>query len=168
MAATPITSTSGSRYIPPGVRQYYWVETIADPSAPTRMELDAGQDLTAEVGEVSGFSVTSESVDAPDLASRFTSRVPGMTTAEDSSLTMYLSRDGDDARTVLPRDTVGYVVVFPSGDDGGSSSTKLMDVFPATVSSQALRPDFDEPGAVTVSFTITSEPQQNLSIPSSA
>lgn len=165
MTAQPITPTAGHRYIPPGKRQYYWVITIADYTAPTRTELDAGNDLSAEVASISGFSVTSESVDAPDLASRYTSKVPGMTTAEDSAINLYISDTGEDARTLLVRDTDGYVVVFPSGDDDGASGTKLMGVFPATVSSQALQPEFDSPAQVAVSFTITDEPAQNVLIP---
>src|SRR5690554_4879036 len=100
MAATPLNPTT--RYIPPGVRQYYFVPTIADKNAPTRTELDAGTDLTGEIAEVSGFQATSESVDTPDLLSRFTSRVPGRITADDSSITFYASQDSDDVRTLLP------------------------------------------------------------------
>lgn len=162
MAATPLAPTAGSRYIPPGVRQYYWVETIANKSSPTRTELDAGTDLTAEVATVSGFSVTSESTDAPDLASRFTGKVPGMITAEDSSINLYLAKDSSgDARTLLTRDTEGFVVIFPEGDVSG----QLMDVFPATVSSAAIQPDIDAPGQLVVNFTITGEPAQNVSVP---
>lgn len=166
MTASPITATSGKRYIPPGVRQYYWVETIADYTAPTRAELDAGMDLSREVAEVSGFSVTSESVDAPDLGSRFNSKVPGMTSSEDSSISLYIATDGNDARTLLTRDSVGFVAVFPAGDDDGASGTKLMGVFPATVASQAINPAFDAPATVAVSYTITNEPAQNILIPS--
>lgn len=165
MAATPLNPTAGSRYIPPGIRQYYWVDTIANKNSPTRTELDAGTDLSAEIASVSGFSVSSESVDAPDLASRYTGKVPGMITAEDSSLNIYLSRDATgDARTLLTRDSAGFIVVFPEGDTTGGSH--LMDVFPVTVSSASVQPDFDAPGQLVVNFTVTDEPIQNLSVPS--
>lgn len=167
MSATPLAPTAGHRYIPPGVRQYVWVETLADKTAPTRTEIDAGTDLTAEIADVSGFSVSSDTVDAPDLASRFTSKVPGMITADDSELDIYLSKDpgtNGDARTLLTRDAEGFVVIFPEGDDGGTNN-HLMDVFPATVSSAAIQPDIDKPGTLIVNFTITDEPAQNIAVP---
>ncbi|MGH3096945.1 MAG: hypothetical protein ACRDMV_13220 [Streptosporangiales bacterium] len=165
MSATPLTPTAGHRYLPSGVRQYYWVDTIADISAPIRSELDAGTDLTAELADMGGFTVSSKPVDAPDLASRFTSKVPGMIEADDSSLNIYLSKEGgSDVRTLLPRDTEGYIVVFPEGDDS-SSGSKTLDVFPVTVSEQSLQPDFDKPGVVVIGFTVTAEPKQNIVIP---
>ena len=69
MVATPITATS--RYIPPGTTRYYWVPTIANKAAPTRSELNAGSDLTAEISAVSGFATSSDQQDTPDLGSRF-------------------------------------------------------------------------------------------------
>lgn len=164
MVATPLSPTS--RYIPPGYRQYYYVPTIADKNAPTRPELDAGTDLTAEIGEVKGFAVTSDTVDAPDMGSRFTSQVPGMTSADKSSISLYTSTDSDDVRTLLPRDTKGFIVIFPEGDNSGTASTNLMDVFPITVSSASIQPDMDKPGMIELQFTVTSEPVQNLAIPS--
>lgn len=164
MAATPLTPTS--RYIPPGYRQYYYVPTIADKAAPLRTELDAGTDLTAEIAEVKGFSVTSDTVDAPDMGSRFTSQVPGMTVADKSSISCYTSSDSDDVRTLLPRDTKGFIVVFPEGDSESASPAKKMDVFPVTVSAAAIQPDMDKPGTIEIQFTVTSEPEQNLDVPS--
>jgi hypothetical protein len=159
MVATPLTPTS--RYIPPGVRAYYYVPTIVDKASPSRAELDAGTDLTAEIAEVSGFQVTSESVDTPDLATRFTSKVPGRTTADDSSITFYASDTSDDVRTILPRDTAGFIVVLPEGD----VPTQMMDVFPVKVAASTVMSGTEDPGQVEVSFTITGEPEQNVVIP---
>ncbi len=169
MSATPIPATAGHRYIPPGYRQYYWVDSIADKTAPTRSELDAGMDLTAEIGDLDGFTVSTDTVDAPDLGSRFTNQVPGMISADDSSLSLYLSKDDDgkDARTLLTRDMDGYVVQFPEGDVGGSQNPNLMNVFPATVTASSIQTSMDDPAMVQVSFTITAEPAQNVAVPSS-
>lgn len=165
MAATALTPTA--RYIPPGVRQYYFVSTIEDKSSPTRTELDAGTDLTAEIAAVDGFTTSSDSVDAPDLASRFTSKVPGMITADDSSINIYNSTDtGDgtgDARTLMPRDTKGFIVQFPEGDTDGN----LMNVFPVTVASASVQSGMEDPGQTAFTFTITSEPAANVTVPTS-
>ena len=75
----------------------------------TRAEINAGTDLTAEIAEMSGFTVTSDSVDTPDLSNRFTAKIPGRITADDSSISFYASSTSADVRTVLPRDTAGYV-----------------------------------------------------------
>src|SRR4051812_50064985 len=117
MVATPITATS--RYIPPGTTRYYWVATIANKNSPTRSELNAGSDLTAEIASVSGFATNSDQQDTPDLGSRFVSKIPGRITADDSSITLYMSSTSSDVRTLLPRDTAGVVWIFPQGGPAG-------------------------------------------------
>lgn len=162
MPATPLSATS--RFIEPGVTQYYWVPTIlAATKIPTRIELNAGTDLTGEIAEdgVEGFQVTSETVDAPDLGTRFTSKVSGRITAEDSSLTFYRSDDSDDVRTLLPRDTEGFVVKFPEGD----VATQTMDVFPVKVTAQPKPPGGSDPAKIMIQFAVTSEPVENEAVP---
>ncbi|MCM1972331.1 hypothetical protein [Streptomyces sp. G1] len=160
MVATPISSST--RYIPPGTRAYYWVPSISNKAAPSRMELDAGTDLTGEIAEVSGFQTTSESTDTPDLGSRFTSKIPGRITADDSSITLYASEDSQDVRQLLPRDASGFVVQFPEGDVAG----RTMDVFPVKVSSAPKETSIEDPGKIMVQFTVTSEPEENVTVPS--
>lgn len=159
MAPTALTATS--RYIPIGTRRYYWVPTMADYTSPTRAELDAGMDLTAEVSAVSGFAVTSDTVDTPDFSTRFTSKIPGMITADDSSLTLYNSSDSDDARTLLVRDAVGNVVILPEGDNTDAT----MDVFPVKVASAPKSQEGDSPATTEYQFTITREPAADIPVP---
>lgn len=159
MVATPISAST--RYIPPGTRAYYWVPTIANKAAPTRAELDAGTDLTREIAEVSGFQTTSESADTPDLGSRFTSKIPGRITADDSSITLYASQNSQDVRQLLPRDSSGFIVQFPEGD----VASRTMDVFPVKVSSAPKETSIEDPGKIMVQFTVTSEPKENITVP---
>ncbi|MFK0173416.1 hypothetical protein ACIQU5_32000 [Streptomyces sp. NPDC090306] len=159
MVATPISASS--RYIPPGVRQYYYVAAIANQASPTRSELDAGIDLTGEIAEVSGFTTTSESTETPDLGSRFTGKIPGRISADDSSITMYASDDSQDVRQLLPRDTDGFIVQFPEGDQAGHT----MDVFPVKVASAPKATDIEDPGKIEVQFTITAEPSEDVTVP---
>ena len=165
MAATTLGATT--RFIEPGTTQYYWVPTItATTHIPTRAELDAGTDLTAEINSVDGFTVTSNSVDAPDFGKRFTPKVDGLITADDSSMTFYRSSDSDDVRSVLTRDLKGYIVMFPEGDDGSDSSiTGTMDIFPVSVSAASKQHSNSDPAMIQIQFTITDEPVVDQDVP---
>ena len=159
MPPAPLTPTL--RYFPPGVRKTYWMLTTANYLAPTRAELNAGVDLTAEIMAMSGWSVSSDTVDTPDMASRFTSQIPGRTNASGSDITCYLSSNSTDVRSVLPRDQAGYIVQLWEGDVTGQK----MDVFPVKVTTQAVDTTVDDPGQVTISFSVTKIPATNLTIP---
>jgi hypothetical protein len=161
MPATPIAATT--RYINPGTTKVYFCTTIANKTAPTRAELNAGTDLTREIREVEGFSTSSEQVESPDMDTRFTSVIPGRISADDSSLTFYADTTGSDARSLLPRDAAGFVVWL----DGGDVAGRRMDVYPVRVSSQskARSAEGSDPATVQISFAITSEPAENVVIP---
>ena len=159
MPPSPLSSTT--RYIPPGTRKIYWVTTISSYTAPTRAELNAGTDLTNEVANVNGFTVESGTVDTPDLSTRFTAKIPGRITAADSSLEFYASSNSSDVRTVLPRDTAGFVVMLWEGDVTG----QRMDVFPAKVTAATVDGNMEDPEKITVAFAITKVPAQNVVIP---
>ena len=147
MAPTPLTATL--RYIPPGTRKVYWLTTIASyTTAITRAEINAGTDLTAEIAEMSGFTVTSDIVDTPDLSNRFTAKIPGRITADDSShqllRVVHVGRRADRA----PEGHRGFVVILPEGD----VPTQKMDFFPAKVASTAVDTAMEDPAKVNVSF----------------
>jgi hypothetical protein len=162
MVATPISATT--RYIPESVTHFYWLTACADISAPTRDELDAGIDLTPEVAAMGNWGVTSAAVDAPDLKSRFVPQVPGLITIDGPTLSVYLSEDNDaaDVRSVLPRDTPGFMVKLPEGDITGNT----MDVFPARVASLSKPTALGGTVAVAeVTWTVTAEPAENIAVP---
>lgn len=160
MAPTPLTATV--RYIPPGVRKIYWLTTIASyTTAVTRAEINAGTDLTNEIASMSGFTVTSDSSEVPDLSGRFVSKIPARIKADDSSMSFYASSTSADVRTVLPRDTAGFACILPEGDVPGQK----MDVFPAKVSSTTVDTTMEDPAQINVQFTITKVPALNLTIP---
>jgi hypothetical protein len=159
MPPSPLTPTT--RYVPPGTRKIYWVTTIATYTSPSRSELNAGIDLSAEVADVTGFTVTSGTTPTPDLSSRFVSEIPGQITAPSSSLIFYASNTSSDVRTVLPRDTAGFVVLLWEGDVTG----QRMDVFPAKVTASAPDGNMQNPERINVSFSITKIPAANVVIP---
>jgi hypothetical protein len=152
---------ASTRFFRPGTTSVVFCTTIANKAAPTRGEINAGTDLRNEVAEISGFQTTSETVDAPDLGSRFNVKIPGRIAADDSSLTLYESVTGVDARSLLPRDTTGFLLFM----DGGDVSGRKMDVFPITVASLAHDRSLEDPGRLIVTFTVTSVPAENVLIP---
>lgn len=160
MPPSPLTATI--RYTPPGTRKIYWVTTISTYTAPTRGELNAGVDLTNEIASISGFTVTSNTADVPDLSSRFTAKIPARITSDNSTLSFYASTTSSDVRTVLPRDTAGFAVFLWEGDNSG---TNKMDVFPAKVIACTIQGDMENPQQVNVDFAITKVPALNVTIP---
>jgi hypothetical protein len=160
--ATPINAST--RYYRRGTTKVLWVPTVANKSAPTRSELNAGTALEFETGAMEGWSTTSETVQTPALGSRFTPVVGGAITAADSSLTFWASKDGDDVRTLLAREESGFIVWMDEGDVPGQT----MDVFPVTVTSQAKVRELDSAAQIMCQFAITSEPAENVTIPAAA
>jgi hypothetical protein len=160
MPATALTPTK--RFIRPGVTKFYWVTTMANYLTPTRLELDAGKDWSAELASISGFAVKSENKEAPDMGSDFVSSVIGMTKADDSSVTLYLSSDDVDVRDDVDRGDAGYAVIMDAGDVTGYK----MDIFPARISGMPQDRDLENVATVTIEFAITRRPATGVAIPS--
>ncbi|MGX9921789.1 phage tail tube protein [Streptomyces sp. NPDC002248] len=160
--STPIPASV--RYYRRGTTRVLWVPTIADKTAPTRAELDAGIALEGETGAMAGWQTTSETVQTPALGSRFTPVVGGAITAADSSLTFWASKTGEDVRAVLIREAAGFIVWMDEGD----TAEGTMDVYPVTVTSQAKVRELDAAAQIMCQFAVTSEPAENLPIPAAA
>lgn len=158
------TLTASTRYYRRGITKVLWVPSIASKSAPTRSELTAGTALEGETGAMAGWQTTSATVATPALGSRFTPVVGGEITAADSSLTFWASKDGADVRTLLTRDTAGFIVWMDEGD----VPDQTMDVFPVTVTSQTKVRELDTAAQIMAQFAITSEPAENVTIPAAA
>lgn len=157
----PPTLTATSRYIPSGTRKIYFVTTISNYLAPTRPELNAGVDLTPEIAEMAGFTVTSDQTEVPDMSTRFTSKIPGRIHSDDSTIRFYMSQTSNDVRSVLPRDTVGYIACLWEGD----VAAQKMDVFPVKVAAASQQTGIDDPSSIIITFSITRIPAQNVAIP---
>lgn len=156
--------TLATRFNPVGTTKYYWVPTISNKAAPSRAELNAGTNLSADLYAVEGFTVKSTSVDTPDISTLFVSQTTGRITADESSITMYLDAAGADSRTLMPRGTAGFVVRLEGGDVSG----RKMDVFPVKVQSVSkanLNAGGDAAAGIMYSYAITSEPAENVTIP---
>jgi hypothetical protein len=159
MPPAPLNPTK--RYLAVGIRKVYWVPAIANYLSPTRAELDAGTDLTAEVETLTGWSLQGSVLDTPDMGTTFTSQVVGRRTSPQNDITAYLDQNGNDIRSLLPQNTTGYMVICWAGDVGGNN----MDVFPSRVVTQANDSNPEDPGKVTISFAITKIPAIMATIP---
>lgn len=162
MAPTPVV-TPTERFFSVEISKVYILTAVADLAVgATRAELTAGKDITNEIAAISGFSVTSGTIDVPDLGARFTKKIGGRTTVEDSSLTVYASLTGDDLRTDLPRGTKGFAAFCDQGDEVGLP----YDLYPFEVTSVGKVRSVDEQGfQLTIGFAITGVPAEDLLLP---
>lgn len=160
MAAPVISATT--RYINPATTVVLLVASISTISAPTRLELDAGLNVTPEIADVNGWMLTGEAVPTPDLSSLFTGSITGRTSVEDSSITYYADRAGVDIRSLSVVGTDTHVVWM----DGGDVAGRLMDVFPVRILSAGKSRSVEaQPGRLTVGYSITRAPAENVVIP---
>lgn len=157
----PTALTPTKRFIRPGITKVYFLTTAANYKALTKAELDAGTDLTPDISDVAGWDVTSTMTDVPDWGSRYTSKVSGLITSSDSSISFYADQTGADVRSLLPRDTTGFIVWM----DGGEVIGQPMDVFPVTVAALGKLRTSADPAKIQVDFAITSEPSEDQAIP---
>jgi hypothetical protein len=160
---TPTALSSSTRYTPPGQRKVWWVPTISNKNTPTLAEMSAGTDVTGEVASMDGWSVSSDTQDAPDLGSKFVSQVSGAITAPSSSLNCYMSSTSTDIRSLLARGSAGFIVL---PWDGAGSANKC-DVFPVQVTAMPKQSSTTDVAQIQVQFAITSVPVENIAIPTS-
>jgi hypothetical protein len=152
-----------NRYLAVGIWKVYWIPTVADYTAITRSEITAGTEISGEIASLTGFTTTANSLPTPDGASLFTSSVPGMTTADDSSINFWGDEDGADARTLFTLRGRGVVLFM----DGGDDETKKMEAFPVAVSKRDIVRSLTDPLQVAIGFTVTAEPREQ-DIPAAA
>lgn len=154
--------TASTRYFDVGTTKVYFLPAVANIETPTRTEMDAGTDLSREIAEIDGWSVSSSQIQVPDFATRFTAQIAGRIEAADSSLTFYASENSTDVRSLLPRDTDGFVLWLDGGDTPGNK----MDVYPVTVTSVSkMRSAGAEAARIQVGFSITREPAEDITVP---
>src|SRR5258708_7729453 len=101
------------RFIRRGVTKIYWLKRVhAESRTPARAELSApnAPELTEAISDVEGWSLSNEAIETPDMATTFTSSIPGEDKAESSSFTFYEDKVSDDIEQLLPKGAVGWVV----------------------------------------------------------
>jgi hypothetical protein len=161
MPATPLTPAL--RYLPVGQRKYNWLTAVANTSAPTRAEINAGIDLTGEIAAVNGFEILTPALDVTAFGDLFSVTVPGLPSVTDPcELIFYASSNSTDVRTLLRAGTAGFLLVLPEGDVSGQKC----EVWPMTVRSMFIdQAGIDAPAQIHVQFALTSAIAQNVTVP---
>lgn len=160
MAATPISTVA--RYIPEGVWHFNFLPAVATLSSPTRTEINAGTDLSPQVAGYGNWDVVGAVVNTPDLASSFVPTIPGLLSANATTLSMYADPTGSDARTLLPRNTVGFILVLPGGDVPG----RKMNAYAVKVLQSAPSSSLGgNPATIELVFAVTVAPVENITVP---
>lgn len=152
--ALPTPIPASERYFNAGTTVVVFIPTIADAAlVPTRAEITAGTDLSDEISDVSGWQVSSGEIVTPAMGSDYDSKIPGKTTTDDSTITFYADVTGEDVRTILPRNTNGYIAIM----DGGDVPTQPMDVFKIRVRANGkTRSTGEEAARIVIPFSIQS------------
>lgn len=160
-------STTQQRFMRRGVTRFYFLKAIAaQNNIPTRAELTAGTHLSGAISDIEGWALENSPIDTPDMASDFTSNIPGEDKADNSSFTFYEDRVDDTLETLLSKGVEGFVVILRKGD---VASSKSMDVFPVRVGSRsASYTTATEPAKFKVSFGITDRPVLDAAVPAAA
>ncbi|MDX3749620.1 hypothetical protein [Streptomyces sp. AK08-02] len=157
------------RFMRRGITKILWLKNIAAATRiPTRAEISApnSTDLTEAMSDVDGWSLTNESIETPDMASTFSSSIPGNDKADNSSITFYEDQLSDAVETLLPKGAIGYVVFLRKGDIPGSKS---LDSFPVQVASRT--PQYNagnEAAKFQAVFSITSPPTLDAAVPAAS
>ena len=162
----PTQINPSTRYFDVATTKCYWLPSVASAALePTRAEMNAGTDLSKEIADLDGWTVEGDEIETPDLGTTFTGKIPGRTNAEDCSLTFHADKNGDDARTLLPRGTEGFIMWC----DGGDIEDNIATVFPVRVRSCSVQRSVDDENArIMVQFSVAREPAENVSIPAAA
>lgn len=153
-----------ARFFRRGTSKIFFLPAVATPATgPTSGEITAGTDLTIDVSEIAGFSLTNAPIAVPDLSATFTKSINGEDTTDTSSITFYDQNTTSNAiRTALAKGSIGYVVLMPYGNTTGKrcevwqvTSTGVNDTW--TTGNEAAR--------FVASFSVNAVPVQNAVLP---
>ncbi|MCU1617197.1 MAG: hypothetical protein JWO98_4737 [Frankiales bacterium] len=161
MAATPLPTSQ--RFFQPGVVGVLFLPAIvATTLIPTTTEVTAGTDLTKEIDDLAGFTVTTAYIETKDASTVVRPQLTGAVSYANSSLTFNGSKNGTDIRTILTRGQSGFIII----GDSGVASGKKADVFPVTVGAVAKLRSFDNANfKIRVDFGITAVPAEEITMP---
>lgn len=160
MTAPPFSAAT--RFLDAGTSRIYWVQTIANTSAPTRIELNAGLDITGEVAEIEGFALDSELNNTTAFNAEVATSKPGsMRTTGAPRAVMYADQGGWDVRRIWSRGDAGHIVLLHGGDVTGN----LMDVWPVTIAVVSKPFSMTTAAFVVVQFAIHAQPVTDVGVP---
>lgn len=162
MAATAIDRVT--RYAAPGVLKIVVMPAVAATNGvPTRAEIDAGLDVSCEVAGWEGFSKSISYIETPDLCSDTTGKIVGRATMDDSAITFYADREGEDIRDEIEDGDEKWIAFMWGGD---VEDTK-MDVFHVVFAAHQTTGDIAGTSYVAVRYAVSiiGAPAQDVAVP---
>lgn len=146
-----------ARFFRRGISAVKFVPACAGAS-PTRIEITAGTDLSAQVAGIGGFALSNAPIATPDLATSFDSQIDGPDSTDSSSLNFYDDNATATIRTALAKGTAGFILLFPYGDTAG----KRVEKWPVKSTGVNDQWGLDATAAqFQVGFAVTAVPVQN-------
>lgn len=151
------------RFFQPGNVGVLFLPTIVAANlVPTAAEVTAGTDVTRELDDWSGWTVSTAFLETKDASTVLRPQLAGAVTFEGSSMTFNGSKNGTDARTVFTRGQSGYIII----GDAGVQTGKKADVYPVTVGAVAKLRNLDSTNfKIRVDFGITAVPAEDITMP---
>lgn len=145
-----------------GISEIVFAPAVADPTAPTRTEMTAGEVLTPEVAAIAGFQLSNAPIPVPNLRTRFTPTITGEDTVADSTITFNDDDVSETIRTALAKDTTGFLIMLPYGD----IAAKRCEVWAVTVTGFNDEWSLDNTSAKAVAgFAVNEVPEQEGVVP---
>jgi hypothetical protein len=154
---------TATRFFQPGLVAFVFLPAIAATTRiPTTPELTAGTNLTSEVDDIAGWTVSTAFIETKDASTRVRPQLAGAVTFEGSSITFNASKTGSDVRGVFTRGQLGYMLIADAGLGTGNKG----DVFPIEVGAIAKLRNLDNANfKIRVDFGITGVPAEDIALP---
>ncbi len=154
-----------ARYFRRGKSRVFFVPTITNQAAPTVAQVNAGDDISGEVNNISGFGFSTDRIETPALDSEYTPSIGGEQKASDSSLKIYLDSDTTTMRDLLAFGTEGFIVFSDYKPTGAFIATDIVDVYPVTIiGAPKERSLGNEAAMFTAEFAITAVPSEDVAV----
>lgn len=164
MAPTPLPGGKTQRFSPRGRRVTLWIPVVAGFDAgtgPILSEIDGATDLSCQIAAQAGWTESTTFTETPDQCSQVAGKIPDGVTLDDSSITFYGAKNGEDAGDFFSRGMSGFVAQAWYGLE----EDLPWDIFATEVGSVSMTPDITGAQQITVSFALTAEPLRRLVIP---
>ena len=151
-----------ARFFRRGRTKVYFLPAVSNLDAPSGAEITAGIDITQSVAGITGFMFKNSPIKTPDLATTFTTEIPGEDTADQSSFLMYDDDTSTTIRSTLAKNTSGYVLLCPYGNTTG----KRCEVWPVVVTTNSDEYTLgNDPARWHLEFSVALTPHQNAVLP---
>lgn len=156
-----------TRINPPEIVEVYFGITVAIPTAPTALELNAFTDVTGDCRGVPGIPETGNTAPTDDLSSKFNKRQAASHGGDNFTLELYRDTAVDAAYDLLLRGTAGFWAVAWDGlaTAGLFAIADNVWLYEGTIITRGMgQPGRDEVEFFTSEFAITEPPVEKFAL----